>query len=484
MQWRFYHNQSKTNAFHWDLDTKAVQNAITLHPVKNPAYMYRIHSHFLAQKITAVQLRSTKKTKTLRNLKKLIKASLERLEVTKLKSKKDLNREVPLNSTLPWELFNPKKLFTISNAPILPVQYSIKRKFNLLLRQTVAKINLDARKVIFRELFLSKVNLGYVRLAPTKGIQYIFDLRMMLYQHIGFSRRKLPLNVQYQAHIQQSFGNLIYTSRSVDTTKQFVINVILPLAGRLKAFKRFLANFERIVLVRNEKVKLLIMYFPKVADDKEHKRILKTYTENYWNFDVSWKIVTGDFSRGLALQLGVAQFSPDSLLFFCDVDLIFNTEFLNRCRLNTVKGKRVYYPMVFSQFNQSISLATSHRGRFGQTKKGSLGYENLQSEAGFWRKYGFGIVCVYGDDVVNVGGFDLNIKGWGLEDIRLYEQFLASGRYDVIRTADPGLVHIYHASNCSPHLSPPQFQSCKNSAFSQLANAGSLVNYMTKKGYL
>ena len=484
MQWLFYHNQSKTNAFHWDLDTKAVQSAITLHPVKNPAYMYRIHSHFLAQKITAVQLRSTKISNTLQNLKKLMRTPLGSLQATRLKSKKDLNQEVPLNATLHWELFDPKKLFSVSSGPILPVEYSVKRNLNLLLRQTLAEINLDARKVIYRELFLSKVNLGYVRLAPTKGIQYIFDLRMMMYQHIGFSQRKLPLNVQYQAHIQQPFGNLIYTSRTVHAAERPFVNLILPLAGRLQAFKRFLANFERIVLVKNEKVKLLIMYFPKVADDKEHKRILKSYTENYNNFHVTWKVVTGDFSRGLALQLGVAQFSPGSLLFFCDVDLVFDTEFLNRCRLNTLKGRRVYYPMVFSQFNQSISLSTINRESYGQAKRRSLEYENLQNEAGFWRKYGFGIVCVYGDDVVKVGGFNLNIKGWGLEDVRLFEQFLASGRYDVIRTPDPGLVHMYHVSSCSPDLSSQQLKACKNSAFSQLSDAGSLVNYMTEKGYL
>lgn len=485
MQWLFYHNQSKTNAFHWDLDTKAVQNAITLHPIKNPAYMYRIHTHFLAQKILALQQSSTMKSNTLRNLKKLTQATLSRTEVTKLTSKKDLHHNVPLNVTLHWELFSPKKLYSISSTPTLPIQYSIKRSVNIVLRKTLADINLEARKVVFRELLLSRVNLGYIRLAPTKGLQYIFDFRMMMLQHIGFNRRKLPINVQYQAHVQQSFGNLIYTSRRIDLAKLPFVNIILPLAGRLEAFKRFLANFETAVLITNEKVRLLIMYFPNVSSEKEHKIILESYRKKYSNFDVMWQTVKGQFSRGQALQLGVAKFSPDSLLFFCDVDLAFDVEFLNRCRVNTVKRKRVYYPMVFSQFNQTISLTQNHRESLGHMKRdGAFKYENLQSDHGFWRRYGFGIVCVYGEDVAKVGGFDLTIKGWGLEDVKLYEQFLANGRYDVVRTPDPGLVHIYHVSSCSPDLEPLRLQSCKNSALSQLANAGSLVNYMTKKGYL
>ena len=485
MQWIFYHNQSKTNAFHWDLDTKAVQNAITLHPIKNPSYMYRIHTHFLAQNILAIQQRSTMKSNTLRNLKKLTHATLSKSKVIKLRSKKDLNQNVPLNTTLQWELFSPKKLYSLSSSTILPVQYSLKRTINLVLRQALAKINQDARKVVFRELLLSKVNLGYVRLAPTQGLQYIFDFRMIMHQHIGFSRRKLPINVQYQAHVQQSFGNLIYTSQNIDTTKLPFVNVILPLAGRLEAFKRFFVNFERTVLMKNEKVRLLIMYFPDVSSDKKHKKILENYKRKYSNFDVQWKNVKGSFSRGLALHLGIIQPRPNSLLFFCDVDLAFDTEFLNRCRLNTVKGKRVYYPMVFSQFNQTISLGKSYRESSERlSREDDFIYKNLQIDHGFWRKYGFGIVCAHGEDVMNVGGFDLAIKGWGLEDVALFEQFIESGRYDVIRTPDPGLVHVYHSSSCSPDLEPRRLQSCKKSALSQLANAESLVNYMNSRGYL
>lgn len=483
MQWIFYHNQSKANAFHWDLDTKVVQNSITLHPIKTSAYMYRVHAHFLTQKMLAVQHISGTKSNNLRNVRKLQAASLSRTEVINLRSNKDLHRNVPLNATSHWELFSPSTLYSVQSSSTLPVKYSIKRNINLILRRTLAKINLEARKVVSRELLLSRVNVGYMRLAPTKGLQYLFDFRMVMYQHIGFNRRKLPVNVQYQAHVQQPFGNLVYTSQTINKSKLPSVNIILPLAGRLEAFKRFLANFERIVLIPKENVRLLIMYFPNVQSSKEHKNILENYRKKYSNFDVLWKTIEGRFSRGLALHLGAAQFNPGSLLFFCDVDLAFDVEFLYRCRVNTVKGKRVYYPMVFSQFNQTISLKKIHRESEGHMKRHGR-IENLRSDHGFWRRYGFGIVCVYGDDVTNVGGFDLTINGWGLEDVRLYEGFLATGKYDVVRTPDPGVVHMYHVSDCSPDLKTSQLQSCQKSALSQFAYAGSLVDYMTNKGYL
>ena len=43
---------------------------------------------------------------------------------------------------------------------------------------------------------------------------------------------------------------------------------------------------------------------------------------------------------------------------------------------------------------------------------------------GFWRVYGFGMTCQYRSDYLRVGGFDLNIEGWGSEDLVLYQRHL------------------------------------------------------------
>lgn len=47
------------------------------------------------------------------------------------------------------------------------------------------------------------------------------------------------------------------------------------------------------------------------------------------------------FSRGQALTAGASTLSPDSLLFFTDVDMLFTYETLQRIRLNTVMGAQV-----------------------------------------------------------------------------------------------------------------------------------------------
>lgn len=77
----------------------------------------------------------------------------------------------------------------------------------------------------------------------------------------------------------------------------------------------------------------------------------------YPSYSIRMIPVAGEFSRGVALEIGASHFSNDSLLFFCDVDVVFNANFLRKCRSNTVRGESVYYPVLFSEFDPSHGSA-------------------------------------------------------------------------------------------------------------------------------
>lgn len=57
------------------------------------------------------------------------------------------------------------------------------------------------------------------------------------------------------------------------------------------------------------------------------------------------------------------------------------------------------------------------------------------------------------------GGFDLEVKGWGVEDVHLYRKYLRSDLI-VVRTPVSGLFHLWHEKQCADELTPEQYRMC------------------------
>uniref|UniRef100_A0A3B4AWD7 Hexosyltransferase n=1 Tax=Periophthalmus magnuspinnatus TaxID=409849 RepID=A0A3B4AWD7_9GOBI len=180
-------------------------------------------------------------------------------------------------------------------------------------------------------------------------------------------------------------------------------------------------------------------------------------------------LLNEEFSRGRGLEVGARAWrrSQNVLLFFCDVDIHFTADFLTSCRLNTEPGKKVYYPVLFSQYNPAMIYSN-------QTQPPPL-YQQLvcKKESGFWRDFGFGMTCQYRSDFLNIGGFDRRIKGWGLEDVHLYRKYLHS-KLMVIRAPSRGLFHLWHEKTCADELPQDKYKMCMQTKAMSEASHGQL----------
>ncbi|KAJ7384947.1 Chondroitin sulfate synthase 1 [Desmophyllum pertusum] len=196
---------------------------------------------------------------------------------------------------------------------------------------------------------------------------------------------------------------------------------------------------------------------------------MKEYQDKYPEADLIWLEIAGDFSRGIALSTAADKFDQTALLFLCDIDLMFNSEFIDRCRMNTALGKRVYFPIVFSQFDPELTYTN-------KTKPDS--YFTINTDAGSWTSFGYGPACLYHHDLDAVGGFDTTIKGWGWEDVDLFDKYVKHEEIEVFRAADLGVIHVYHRKTCDPNLSVHQQTMCEGSKVAGLASQKSLVKAM------
>jgi chondroitin sulfate synthase len=173
------------------------------------------------------------------------------------------------------------------------------------------------------------------------------------------------------------------------------------------------------------------------------------------------------FNRGLALTKGSEVLSPDSLMFFADVDMLFTYAAIERIRTNTILGAQVYFPIVFSEFAPES---------WSSDDDSSISHFSYGRHRGYFRHFGFGLVSLYRRDFDAVGGFDLNIHGWGMEDVDLFEKVVSS-HFRVLRAPEPGLVHVYHSIHCPSDMPEQQRKMCAGSKAQSLSS----LDYLAQK---
>uniref|UniRef100_A0A8C6NZL2 Hexosyltransferase n=1 Tax=Nothobranchius furzeri TaxID=105023 RepID=A0A8C6NZL2_NOTFU len=263
------------------------------------------------------------------------------------------------------------------------------------------------------------------------------------------------------------FGPLLKVKSEKMDTADVLINIIVPLSRRTEKFRHFMHNFREVSVRQDGRVHLTVVYFGKEQMSEVRSMLENTSREvNFKNYTLLQ--LDEEFSRGRGLDVGARAWKGGNvLLFFCDVDIYFTTEFLNTCRLNTQPGKKVFYPVLFSQYNPTLIYGSpEHIPPVEQQLV-------IKKDTGFWRDFGFGMTCQYRSDFINIGGFDIDIKGWGGEDVHLYRKYLHSNLL-VVRAPSRGLFHLWHEKHCADELPPDQYRMCMQSKAMNEASHGQL----------
>lgn len=303
------------------------------------------------------------------------------------------------------------------------------------------------------------------KISVRKRVYAVQRYRPLLFQEL-YSSYSSAIALSNQV---DSLGNdetlkpVIPLLKNDQSSTEVPINMIVPVSGRLPNLKRLLTNFESIVLRSNDKdlknVHLHIVLMETAEDDGERMSTISEFVKKFIEQTRSESrthlipIENGNFSRGFARSIGASRFNDTDLLFFIDLDMVFTRQLFPRIRHHTILHRQVYFPIIFSQYDP----------QYWRTKQvlNDFQYFTLLDEVGYWRQYGFGMLGIYKIDLGSIGNWNVEISGWGKEDVEIYDKLVKSPSLNVFRAVDTSLMHIFHSKVCSPTLKADQLKMCK-----------------------
>ena len=489
MQRLFYQNYKNLNGSVDPEENKYdIKEAITLHPFKNHTYLYQMQQYVHKQKMISLQRLEKKieKDKSILLAEHLANGTqnLQTNKVQDYENSMDSSERQLVNK---WTAYKGKSYF--SHAEFNP-KHAIEEPYLKNLIDTIfeseKQYGEEMRK--YGEIFYVKnFEFGYKHISHF-GIQYILHLkvccpkaknRTLADQQTYWIRRNLSfLDVSEDKAVASNNSSkqiLHFPDRFTEIEIFPLINFIIPLSGKLLPFLRFIKIFERSFLKQEKQVSLLVVLFWNYSNQKESWEIIssiKQLKRQYFSFHIELIQRKGEFSRGIALNVGASMFKEDDLLFFLDVDCFIHPDILKRIMFNTIQHKQAYFPIMFSLYNPQY--VWHNEGNFNNC--------TFTDEMGYWRFHSYGQLSVYKSDFSHIGGYDSTIRGWGKEDIDLFQKFLDKG-ITPFRAPDPGLIHIFHDVHCGLGLPHEQYRMCLGTKWSTFGCQKTLSNivYSTKE---
>ncbi|KAG5261986.1 hypothetical protein AALO_G00290820 [Alosa alosa] len=442
-------------------ESRAFQNALSVHPVFKPDQMYRLHKHF-----TEIELQ-----RTYEEIEKL-QAEIKNVSEVAVDGNRSAHWPIGVSppfepktrfEVLRWDYFTEEQLYACTDgSPKCPLEGADRLDVDDIIQTAVAELN---RKYA-PTLHLSKKRLinGYRRFDPTRGMEYTLDLQLDARTEAGHSG---PLVCRVHLVRPLSQVEIIPMPYVTEATR---VHVLLPLVSSERAVAlHFLDLYASNLFetAENAVLTFLFIYDPleaqRVAQSDifaEVKAKVAAYERKYPSVKVPWISVKTESPALLRVLDIVSRKHPvDTLFFLAMPDTVVTTEFLNRCRMNAISGWQAFFPMHFQDYDPEVAY-------HDQPPPAS---PDLVREAGHFDRYTFDEACFYNADYMAARTHmaadtqESRDNDDLLETLDVYDVFVRYSGLHVFRAVEPALHQRYRNRTCNPRLSEDSFHRCVQS---------------------
>lgn len=155
---------------------------------------------------------------------------------------------------------------------------------------------------------------------------------------------------------------------------------------------------------------------------------LKTEIQKHWGGKFNFTKM--DLPFGRYVYNHAVENAESNLIFVCDADMTLPKNFIQQYVENVPNRKHVWFPICFSLY------------------KGVNEYV-IKDENGWWRETGFGMMGIFKDVFMNLGGYQVKTT-WGGPDDMMFKMCNKQG-LKIKRENCVGLFHNWHPKNTEFH---------------------------------
>ncbi|XP_053184780.1 chondroitin sulfate synthase 2 isoform X2 [Scomber japonicus] len=467
---QYHHYELGKNSDPSKEQSEQFKKALTVHPVSDPEQMYRLHRYF-----TEIELQ-----KTYDEIAKL-QAEIKNVSVVAFEGNRSAHWPVGINppfepksrfEVLKWEYFTEKEIYScIDGSPKCELRGIDSMDVADVIDIAMGELNKKYKPV----LHLKKQQLinGYRRFDPVRGMEYTLDLQMEVVNQKGHSR-----SITKRVHLVRPLSRIEIIPMPY-VTEATRVHIIIPLTQQDRNYvDHFLEVFASNAFETNENsiLTLLFIYDPVEAQQVNQNDIfasvktqINAYERKYPTVKIPWISVKTETPSQIKFMDIISKKHPvDTLFFLANVNTNVNSEFLNRCRMNSINNWQVFFPIHFQDFNPDVAYHNQQRPTT----------VDLVKDAGHFDRKSFEEACFYNSDYMATRtrmAADVQENEEILETLDIYDMFVKYSSLHVFRAVEPALHQQYRYQACNPRLSEDIYHRCVQSNLEGLGSRSQLA---------
>ncbi|XP_028249906.1 chondroitin sulfate synthase 2 [Parambassis ranga] len=467
---QYHHYELGKNSDPNKEQSEQFKRALTVHPVSDPEQMYRLHRYF-----TEIELQ-----KTYDEIAKL-QAEIKNVSVVAFEGNRSAQWPVGINppfepksrfEVLKWEYFTEEEIYScIDGSPKCELHGIDRMDVADVIDTAIRELN----KRYMPVLHMKKQQLinGYRRFDPIRGMEYTLDLQLEVVNQKGHSR-----SITKRVHLVRPLSRIEIIPMPY-VTEATRVHIIIPLTLQDRDYvNHFLEVFASNAFETSENAILtfLFIYDPVEAQQVNQNDIfasvksqINVYERKYPTVKIPWISVKTEAPSQIKFMDIISKKHPvDTLFFLAKISTNINSEFLNRCRMNSINNWQVFFPIHFQEYNLDVSYHNQpHPAKV-----------DLVKDAGQFDRQSFEEACFYNADYMTTRTrmvADVQENEEILESLDIYDMFVKYSGLHVFRAVEPALHQQYHYQTCNPRLSEEIYHRCVQSNLEGLGSRSQLA---------